>query len=76
MNSANLYISSILIHSAIPLITERTKISNNSSTIINHIITNDLKHKFQSFIVKSDLTDHHQTFCIINKNFTTNKKKM
>ena len=38
MNSANLYINSILSHGAIPLITKPTRISNNSSTIINHII--------------------------------------
>ena len=26
-------------------------------------------------IVKSDLTDHYPIFCVINKNFTNNKKK-
>ena len=50
MNSANLY-NSILSHGAIPLITKPTSISNNSSTIIDHIITNDSKHELQSFIV-------------------------
>ena len=75
MNSANLYINSILSHGAIPLITKPTRISNNSSTIIDHIITNDLKHELQSFIVKSDLTDHYPIFCVINKNSTNNKKK-
>ena len=49
MNSANLYINSILSHGAIPLITKPTRISNNSLTIINHIITNDSKHELQSF---------------------------
>ena len=53
MNSANLYINSILSHGAIPLITKPTRISNNSSIIIDHIRTNDLKHELQSFIVKS-----------------------
>ena len=47
MNSANLYINSILSHGAIPLITKPTRISNNSSTIIDHIITNDSMHKLQ-----------------------------
>ena len=37
MNSANIYINSILSHGAIPSITKPTKISNNSSTIIDHI---------------------------------------
>ena len=76
MNRANLYINSILSHDAIPLITKPTRISNNSSTIIDHIITNDSKHKFQSFIVKSDLTDHYSIFCVINKNSTNNKKNI
>ena len=75
-NSANLYINSILSHGAIPLITKPTRISNNSSTIIDHIITNDSKHELQSFIVKSDLTDHYPIFCVINKNSTNNKKNI
>ena len=74
MNSANLYINSILSHGAIPLIIKPTRISNNSSTIIDHIITNDSKHQLQSFIVKSDLTDHNPIF--INKNSTNNKKNI
>ena len=76
MNSFNLYINSILSHGAVPLITKPTRISNNSSTIIDHIITNDSKHELQSFIVKSDLTDHYPIFCVINKNSTNNKKNI
>ena len=76
MNSSNLYIKSILSHGAIPLITKSTRISNNLSTIIDHIITNDSKHELQSFIVKSDLTDHYPIFCVINKNSTNNKKNI
>ena len=63
VNSANLYINSVLSHGAIPLITKSTRISNNSSTIIDHIITNDSKHESQSFIVKSDLLTTTQFFC-------------
>ena len=78
MNCANLYINSILSHGATPLITKSTRISNNSSTLIDQVnsstIINDLKHELQSFIVKSDLTDHYPIFCVINKNFTNNKK--
>ena len=58
------------------LITKPTRISNNSSTIIDHIINNDSKHELQSFTVKSDLTDHYPIFCVINKNFTNNKKNI
>ena len=76
MNSVNLYINSILSHGAITLITKPTRISNNSSTIIDHIITNDSKHKLQSFIIKSDLTDHYPIFCVINKNSINNKKNI
>ena len=76
MNSANLYINLILSHGAIPLITNPKRISNNASTIIDHIITNDLKHELQSFIVKSDLTDRYPIFCVTNKNSTNNKKNL
>ena len=75
MNSANLYINSILSHGAIPLITKLTRISNKSSTIINHIITNDSKHELQSFIVKSDLTDHYPFFVLLIKIPLTTKKR-
>ena len=64
----------ILSHGPIPLITKPIRISNNSSTIIDHIITNDSKQELESFIVKSDLTDHYPIFCVINKNSTNNKK--
>ena len=76
MNSANLYINSILSQGAIPLITKPTRISHKSPTTINHIITNNSKYKLQSFMVKSDLTDHYPIFCVINKNFTNNKKNI
>ena len=74
MNSGNLYINSILSHGAIPLTTKPTRISNNSSTIIDHIITNDSKHELQSFISKSNLTNHYPIFCVIKKISTNNKK--
>ena len=74
MNSANLYINSILSHGAIPLITKPTRISNNLSTIIDHIITNDSKHELQFFIVKSDLTDHYPIFVLLIKIPLTIKK--
>ena len=36
-----------------------------TSTIIDHIITNDSKHKIAPFIIGSDLTDHYITVCNI-----------
>ena len=74
MNSANLYINSILSHGTIPLITKPKRLSNNSSTIIDHIITNDLKHELESFIVKSDLTEHYPIFLFSIKISLTIKK--
>ena len=61
-------------YGAIPLITKPTRISHNLSIMNNYIISNYSKHKLQSFIVKSDLTDHCPIFCVINENFTNTKK--
>ena len=50
---------------AIPLITLPTRVTSATSTIIDHIITNDLKRKIAPFVICSDLTDHYITVCNI-----------
>ena len=54
-------------NSAIPLITLPTRVTAATSTIIDHIITNDLKHKITPFVIRNDLTDHYITVCNIKQ---------
>ena len=49
-----------------PLINVPTRVTDNSSTIIDHIITNDHIHNISSGVIKTDLTDHFPIFCTIS----------
>ena len=55
-----------------PLITLPTRVNDVSSTLIDHLITNDHKKSIFPGIIKTDLTDHYPIFCSINS-FTFNK---
>ena len=49
-----------------PLITLPTRVIAVFSTIINHVITNDLKSTISPGIIKTNLTDHYPIFCFID----------
>ena len=58
----------LISNGAIPLITKATRISDHSSTIIDHIITNDIKNNIQPGVIESCyLSDHYPIFCQIGK---------
>ena len=42
----------------IPLITSPTQITETSSFIIDHLFTNNITHKTDSFVIQHNLTDH------------------
>ena len=50
---------------AIHLITKPTRVTAGSSSIIDHIITNDLVHKGSPFVILSNLTDYYPIMCAI-----------
>ena len=50
-----------------PLITKPTRITDNSATIIDHIITNDYEHCIIPGIVKTiEISDHYPILCQID----------
>ena len=53
-------------NSSYPLINVPTRVTDNSSTIIDHIITNDHTHNISSGVIKTDLTDHFSIFYTIS----------
>ena len=60
--------STLISNGAIPLITKATRILDHSSTIIDHIITNDIKNNIQPGVIESCyLSDHYPIFCQIGK---------
>ena len=56
-----------------PLITLPTRVNDVSSTLIDHLITNDYKNSIFPGIIKTDLTDHYPIFCSINTFTFSNK---
>ena len=66
-NTTNFF-NKIFQNGLIPLISKATRITSNTSTAIDNIITNTfLKHITQAGIIKTDLTDHFPIFCIVDK---------
>ena len=60
-------------HALYPTITRPTRITPNSFTIIDHIITNCNSHYISPGIIESDLTDHYPVFCIIQNTITSKR---
>ena len=56
------------------LVTEPTRISDSSATIIDHILTNDFEHSVIPGIVETnEISDHYPILCQIN--LTQTRKK-
>ena len=53
------YINLLSSKSYFPIITKPTRVTDTSSTIIDHIITNDMSHRLSPMIVKTDVRDHY-----------------
>ena len=76
VNSANEYVNMLTSNDYFPLITLPTRVTAVSSSIIDHIITNDHKNIIFPGIIKSDLTDHYPIFCFIDVVTCSNKTNL
>ena len=59
------YLKMLLSSANCPIITKPTLVTPNSSTIIDHIITNCYSHPIFPGVIESTLTDHYPIFCIL-----------
>ena len=66
-NSASEYINLIVSHGAVPVITILTRVTSNSSTLIDHIITNNTELDLNPAVIEADISDHFPVLCIITK---------
>ena len=73
-NTAIEYLNIILSNCALPIFTIPTRVTSSSSTIIDHIITNDLKHNLTPFVIQEDTTDHFPIGCFV-QNLSPKKQK-
>ena len=57
-------------NSIFPVKNRPTRVTKNSATIIDHILTNTIiDSPLQSGIVKTDISDHFAVFCLLKTNF-------
>ena len=67
------YLNMLISYGAFPLITKPTRISENSLSIIDHIISNDIKHPILPGIFETcNVRDHYPMFCKVGTLTTKN----
>ena len=67
------YLNMLISYGAFPLITKPTRVTKNSSSIIDHIISNDIKHYILPGIFETcNVCDHYPIFCKIGTLMTKN----
>ena len=66
-NPACEYINTIVSHGAVPLIIKPTRVTETFSTLIDHIITNDMEHSLIPEVIQTDITDHYPILCAVTK---------
>ena len=72
-STAQNYLDMLSSHALYPTNTRPTRITPNSSAIIDHIITNCNSHHISPGIIESDLTVHYSVFCIIQNTITSKR---
>ena len=62
------YMNTILQYNIMPIIDKPTRVTNHSSTLLDHILTNETKvnSKITSGVITTDVSDHFPTFSISN----------
>ena len=78
-NSASEYINLSVSHGAVPVITTPTRVTLNSSTLIDHIITDNTELDLNLAVIEADISNHFPVLCIITEprpQLTYQSKKM
>ena len=80
LNPSNLthatdYTNMLASNNLFPLISLPTRVTERSSTIIDHNVTNDHEHSILPGIIRTDITDHYPIFCSIELS-TLSKSQM
>ena len=64
-STASNYLNMIQSYGLLPLITKPTTVTETTSTILDHILTNDVHHCILPGIIQYDLSDHYPVFCTV-----------
>ena len=68
----NSYLDLLCSQGYLPCITKPTRISQSSSTLIDHIYSNHVQMHSQSGIIVTDVADHYGTYYILQQKHLTN----
>ena len=68
------YLNMLYSNNFLPLITKPTRLTDHSSTLIDHIYTNAPIQNTTSGIALADISDHLPVFCICNVSTSKNKQ--
>lgn len=68
------YLDMLYLNNLLPLITKPTRLTDHSSTLIDHIYTNTSIQNITSGIALVDISDHLPIFCICNTPARRNKR--
>ena len=60
------YINNAFASGFIQLITKPTRCQNNSATLLDHILTNELKNQYTCGVLINDISDHFPVFHFLN----------
>ncbi|XP_071959489.1 uncharacterized protein [Antedon mediterranea] len=73
-SNVQMHTDTLFSHSFIPIINKPTRVTANTASIINNILTNSQQyHQIESGIIYTDISDHYPIFCI-NKSVKTPTK--
>ncbi|XP_065672231.1 putative histone-lysine N-methyltransferase 1 [Hydra vulgaris] len=72
-NNVKNFINTLLQNNLIPTINKPTRVTNNSSTLLDNIITNNFhNNRLNTGIIKTDFSDHFPTFLVTNNIINNN----
>ncbi|XP_065650727.1 beclin-1-like protein A [Hydra vulgaris] len=72
-NNVKNFLNTLLQSNLIPTINKPTRVTNNSSTLLDNIITNNFhNNRLNTGIIKTDLSDHFPTFLVTNNIINNN----
>ena len=74
-STASNYLNMIESYGRLPLITKPTRVTEATSTILDHILTNDVHHCIFPGIIQHDLSNHYPIFCTVFDPSSENREK-
>jgi hypothetical protein len=66
-NLVSEYVNNIFLHGFLQIVTKPTRCTSNSATLIDHVLTNDIKSSYECNIITCKMSDHFPVVLYIGK---------